>query len=111
MNTPRPKDPINALSRRDQSLIFRLRTQHVPLNNHLNRIKKNHPAKCPLCDYPNETVEHHLLHCENLKDLRRAFLPAQPTIGNSLYSDSEQLRATCNYFRQATRLRAIVQIS
>ena len=111
MSTPRPKDPINALTRRDQSLIFRLRTQHVPLNNHLNRIKKNHPAKCPLCDYPNETVEHHLLHCENLKDLRRTFLPAQPTIGNSLYSDSEQLRATCNFFRQASRLRATAQIS
>ena len=109
MSTPRPKDPINALQRHDQSLIFRLRTKHVPLNNHLNRIKKNHPAHCPLCSFPNETVDHHLLQCEKLKDLRRTFLPAQPSIGNTLYCDSEQLRATCNFFRQASRLRATAQ--
>ena len=109
MSTPKPKDPINALQRHDQSLIFRLRTKHVPLNNHLNRIKKNHPAQCPLCNYPNETVEHHLLQCEQLKDLRRTFLPAQPSIGNTLYCESEQLRATCKFFRQASRLRATAQ--
>ena len=109
MSTIRPKDPINAFQRHDQSLIFRLRTKHVPLNNHLNRIKKNHPAHCPLCSFPNETVDHHLLQCEKLKDLRITFLPAQPSIGNTLYCDSEQLRATCNFFRQASRLRATAQ--
>ena len=109
MSAPKPKDPINTLSRHDQSLIFRLRTQHVPLNNHLNRIKKDHSAQCPLCNYPNETVEHHLLHCTKLNELRRSFLPAQPSIGNTLFSDSEQLRATCNFFRQASRLRAEAQ--
>ena len=111
MSTPKPKDPINALQRHDQSLIFRLRTKHVPLNNHLNRIKKKHPAQCPLCNYPNETVDHHLLQCEQLKDLRRTFLPAQPSIGNTLYCESEQLRATCKFFRQASRLRATAQRS
>ena len=53
MNAPRPKDPINTLKRKEQSLIFRLRTGHVPLNNHLNRIKKNHPSQCPLCGSPS----------------------------------------------------------
>ena len=47
MNAPRPKDPINTLSRDEQALIFRLRTKHVPLNNHLNTIKKDHPSQCP----------------------------------------------------------------
>ena len=109
MNAPRPKDPINTLKRKEQSLIFRLRTGHVPLNSHLNRIKKNHPAQCPLCGSPNETVAHHLLHCENLKDLRRDLLADQPSIRNSLYGDPEQLRATCIYFDQASRPRAAAQ--
>jgi len=63
MNAPKPKDPINTLKRQEQSLIFRLRTGHAPLNNHLHRIKKDHPAQCPLCGFPNETVEHNLLYC------------------------------------------------
>ena len=46
MNAPKPKDPINTLKRKEQSLIFRLRTGHIPLNNHLHRIKKNHPSQC-----------------------------------------------------------------
>ena len=109
MDAPKPKDPINSLKRQEQSLIFRLRTGHIPLNSHLHRIKKNHPAQCPLCGSPNETVEHHLLHCNRLNELRRDFLPAQPSIRNSLYGDSEQLRATCTYFNQASRPRALAQ--
>ena len=109
MDAPKPKDPINTLKRQEQSLIFRLRTGHIPLNSHLHRIKKNHPAQCPLCGSPNETVEHHLLHCNRLNELRRDFLPAQPSIRNSLYGDSEQLRATCTFFNQASRPRALAQ--
>ena len=39
MPTPNKKDPNNTLKREDQVTIFRLRTQHIPLNAHLNRIK------------------------------------------------------------------------
>ena len=109
MNAPRPKDPINTLRRDVQALIFRLRTKHIPLNNHLNRIKKDHPSQCPLCRAPNETVEHHLFDCTQLMGLRRDFLPDQPSIGNTLYCDSEQLRATCKFYRQASCLRAAAQ--
>ena len=109
MNAPRPKDPINTLRRDEQALIFRLRTKHVPLNNHLNRIKKDHSSQCPLCRAPNETVEHHLFDCTQLMGLRGDFLPDQPTIGNTLYCDSEQLRATCKFYRQASCLRAAAQ--
>ena len=33
-----PKDSIKQLNRKHQTTIFRLRTQHIPLNFHLNRI-------------------------------------------------------------------------
>ena len=95
MTSPKRNDPIKNLKRRDQSTIFRLRTGHIQLNGHLSRIKKNHPPQCPLCGYKNETVEHHLIYCNSLKDLREDYLPRRPSISNTLYSDSMQLSNTC----------------
>ncbi|GFS05551.1 ribonuclease H1, partial [Elysia marginata] len=43
MATPNPKDSINSLERRDQVIIFRLRTHHAPVNAHLNRIQPMTP--------------------------------------------------------------------
>ena len=109
MNAPKPNDPVNKLKRGEQSTIFRLRTGHIGLNNHLSRIKKNFPSQCPLCLHPNETVEHHLLQCPELHDLRRQFLPAEPSIFNCLYGCQEQLEKTCKYFYHASSPRATAQ--
>ena len=109
MSAPKPNDPVNKLKRGEQSTIFRLRTGHIGLNNHLSRIKKNFPSQCPLCKHPNETVDHHLLQCPNLHDLRREFLPVQPTISNCLYGCQEQLEKTCKYFYLASGPRATAQ--
>ena len=106
MSKPNPKDLINKLQREEQSIIFRLRTGHVQLNNHLSRIKKDHPASCPLCSNPNETVEHLLFHCTELKDLRDSLLPHNPEIANTLYGTHTQLTHTCSFFRLASGRRA-----
>ena len=63
MNCVKPKDNLNLLRRRDQTSIFRLRSGHLPLNNHLNRIHPEIPPNCLLCDYAYETVEHILFKC------------------------------------------------
>ena len=57
MPKPNKKDPLNKLERKEQSIIFRLRTQHAPLNHHLNRLNPMHEPLCPLCDHAYETVE------------------------------------------------------
>ena len=106
MTCPKIKDPIRNLKRREQCTIFRLRTGHIQLNGHLSRIKKNHPPQCPLCGYKNETVEHHLIYCTSLQDLREDYLPHRPSISNTLYSDSIQLSNTCSYFYLASGRRA-----
>ena len=106
MTNPNPKDPINRLQREEQSTIFRLRTGHVQLNSHLNRIKKDHPATCQLCFYPNETVEHHLFHCPKLQDLRECLLPQNPETANTLYGSYEQLRSTSNFYYKESGRRA-----
>jgi len=73
MPKPNKKDNLNQLNRKQQSIIFRLRTQHVPLNAHLNRFNPMHEPLCPLCDHANETVEHFLLDCQKLQNLRENF--------------------------------------
>ena len=70
MKQVQPKDCIKQLKRKDQTTIFRLRTQHIPLNSHLNRINPEKPPHCVLCDHPYETVEHVLFDCKEVEDLR-----------------------------------------
>ena len=101
---PNPKDPINQLNRRDQCNIFRLRTGHVNLNFHRNRIDPLFAPMCRHCMYPYETVEHHLLHCDRLVELRKNLLPPNPSIENCLYSSANQLRKTSQFHIVASRV-------
>lgn len=109
MSTTKPKDNLKLLNRNDQTTIFRLRTQHVPLNQYLNRINPEHLPLCPLCDHYQESVEHFLLLCPNLKDLRKQLLPPIPSLENTLYSEANQLLNTSKYFNMAMSRRMRVQ--
>ena len=106
MNKTRPNDSIRSLSRKDQVTIFRLRTQHLPLNQHLNRINPEHPPMCPLCNAQFETTQHLLLYCPNLQDLRLQLLPPSPDINNTIYSTTEQLKKTSTFYFMAMSRRA-----
>ena len=110
MTTPTPKDNINSLKRCEQTTIFRLRSQHVPLNSHLKRIGVIANSSCPLCPCPDETVGHHLLQCPALKDLRSLYLPTNPSIENTLYTSSRQLRNTHTFFVMSSGRRAKAQM-
>ena len=109
MKAPKQED-TEKLQRKDQTVIFRLRTQHVPLNFHLNRFNPTIPPLCVLCDYPYETVEHVLFHCKGLQDLREIHLPSLPNIENTLYSSPEQLRRTAYFFHMTCARRAKAQV-
>ena len=52
MTTPRKNDSINTLGRHQQTIIFRLRTHHIQLNSHLNKITADTSTSCPLCQCP-----------------------------------------------------------
>ena len=109
MSGPRPKDSINNLHRREQSIIFQLRTGHICLNNYIHRIKPQHPSACPLCGEPEETVQHHLFNCRELFDLRSRFLPKPHNVNNVLYGTTENLKQTFTYFTKASGRRAEAQ--
>ena len=109
MNMVKPKDSIHALERRYQTAIFRLRTEHIPLNFHLNRMNPEHPPMCLLCDYAYETVHHLLFQCPGLQDLRQKFLPPFPDTDNTLYSSPQQLTQTATFYYMALGRRAKTQ--
>ena len=109
MTAPRKTDNLDSLGRRDQSIIFRLRSQYIALNKHLNRLNPMHEPVCPVCPATHETVTHFLFECPQLSQLRKAFLPPSPNIGNTLYGDTDQLKRTAQYFILANRRRTNVQ--
>ena len=109
MSGPRPKDAVNGLKRHEQSIIFQLRTGHVPLNGYLHRIKPQQSPACPLCNEPEETVNHLLFECRALADLRERFLPKPHNVENLLYSNTHILRQTSTYFSMASGRRAEAQ--
>ena len=109
MNKVNHKDNIQKLKRKDQTTIFRLRTQHIPLNFHLNRINPEKPPHCVLCGHPYETVEHVLLDCKMLHDLRQLHLPSNPTIENTLYCSLAQLERTALFYDMICVRRANAQ--
>lgn len=53
----------NELSRRDNSVLFQLRSGHAPLNVHLHRIKRAESPTCDACDEADETVTHYIYDC------------------------------------------------
>jgi len=74
-----------------------MRTQHIALNTHLHRIGVHTTSACPLCGHPEETIDHHLLYCAPLADLRTKFLPTQLNKENLLYGHQKQLQKPCKY--------------
>ena len=109
MSKPNREDSINFLKRQDQVIIFRLRTTHIQLNAHLSRITDDHNPTCNLCGYKEETVNHFLFDCPPLKEDRNTFLPSNPDLENTLYSNVSQLQQTCKYFHKANKRRTQVR--
>ena len=101
---PNPRDALHQLERKHQCNIFRLRTGHSLLNMHRNRLDPLAPPHCRHCNYPYETVEHHLLYCGRLSMLRRKLLPENPSISNCLYGNKDQLIKTSLFHAQALRV-------
>lgn len=62
---------ITGLNRRQSSIITQLRTDHIPLNRHLFRIKRSDTPSCPHCQgITVETVHHFLFDCPQYRHER-----------------------------------------
>ena len=84
------------LNRREQVMIFRLRTGHNRLNFHMHRLRLVKSPKCP-CGTADQTAEHVLNHCPALHDLRKATWPQPTPLHQKLHGSLTDLRNTVNF--------------
>lgn len=95
---PDLNDSIRYFTKKDQSTISRLRTQHLPSNTIINRICRQHIPECRLCSLPLETVDHNLFECKALADIRNLVLPQRSNTLNSVNSDKQQLEEKYKFY-------------
>jgi len=88
------KDSYYKLTRREQVVMFRLRTGHNRLRHHLyTKFRIGESDTCP-CGTEPMTVQHILGRCPKLAALRRETWPEGTRLQDQLYGDVQQLRKT-----------------
>ena len=91
------KDPYHLLSRQEQVTIFRLRTGHNRMNDHLfHKLRIGESALCP-CKSANQTTEHLLQDCTLHADRRSKCWKEATTVETKLYGSLEDLRCTVTF--------------
>ena len=94
---PQTSDSYHELSRQEQVIIFRLRTQHTRLRQHMYRcFKLVQSPKCQ-CGEADQSVEHILQHCKTHRALRQETWPTPLTLQEKLYCPTDELSRTAQY--------------
>ncbi|XP_062581378.1 uncharacterized protein LOC134243162, partial [Saccostrea cucullata] len=78
--TPQQQDSYHQLARPEQTTIFRLRTGHNRLNQHLHRVMKVIPSPMCPCGKAEQNTEHLLQHCRIHQALRNNTWPTPTTL-------------------------------
>ena len=92
-----PNDPYYSLSRQEQVIIFRLRTNHHRLRSHLfNKFKIGDSDLCP-CGEDSETTEHVLQRCPKHQNARNSIWPVTREMTNKLHGNQEDLQRTTSF--------------
>jgi ribonuclease HI/exonuclease III len=97
-----------SISRNQASILFQLRSGHVPLNTYLHRIKKADSPVCPSCHQYRETVMHYIMRCEAHTEARQVMFSAAGRDARNLgklLSTLELLPHLFRYIRSTERLR------
>ena len=92
-----PSDPIHGMTRSQQTIIFRLRTGHNRLCQHMyKRFKVGDSEICP-CGQAPQNTEHVLQTCSSHRQLRARTWPNHTPLEKKLYGTTEELALTVDY--------------
>ena len=98
-----PTDHYHMLGRREQVIIFRLRTDHNRLAHHLYKtFRIGNSGECP-CGEGQMNAAHILQNCPKFSAERQRYWPTTKTVQEKLYCQLEGLQATAAFI-QATGL-------
>ena len=96
------------ISRNQASVLFQLRSGHVPLNTYLHRIKKADSPTCQSCYEYRETVMHYVMRCETHTPARQAMFNAAGRDARNLgklLSTAELLPHLFRFIKSTERIR------
>ena len=96
-----PADPYYKLSRQEQVIIIRLRTNHNRLKHHLyHKFKIGETDQCP-CGTASQTAKHILQFCPILSTKRKMMWPDPVPETRKLYGALEDLQRTAAFITDA----------
>ena len=94
-------DGYYSLERSEQVLLFRLRTGHNRLNDHMYRILRiGRSVMCP-CNTAPMTSAHVLQECPSYEASRRAIWPQSTPLDTKLYGNLADLRRTVKFIQKS----------
>ena len=110
---------IEQLTRIQSSLLFQLRSNHLPLNSYLHRIGKTPSKRCEQCwrrrrVESTETVTHFLFECPSFERERHvldAKLGRSSRDLKTILSDVDKTRALLSYIGRTRRFKEIGDVS
>jgi len=76
MPSPKYTHLIKPLRQKHASILYQLRTGHIPLAKHLHHIAKADTPRCPCCGQEEETIHHFLFRCSAHREARQAMTRA-----------------------------------
>ena len=85
-----PSDPIHGMTRSQQTIIFRLRTVHNRLRQHMYRRFKVGDSKICPCGHAPQNTEHVLETCSSHRQLRARTWPNHTPLEKKLYDTTER---------------------
>jgi hypothetical protein len=97
-------------TRAQTSLITQLRTAHIPLNQHLYRIKRAPSPLCPACAGAEESIHHFLFDCRAHEHARaglRRKLGRKSKSLRDLLGNQKAMKATLTYVAATKRLYSL----
>ena len=93
-------DPYYMLTKREQVIVFRLRTGHNRLNYHLySKLRIGHTEQCP-CGTGSQTTEHLLQFCPTYEPLRQGIWLDHTPVARKLSGSLRDLRCTATFIEE-----------
>ena len=87
-------DPYYLLPRQEQVVLFRLRTGHNRLRQHMHKRFKVGDTELCSCGHAPENTEHVLQSCILQSHLRTRFWPSETSLDRKLYGTLDDLNCT-----------------
>lgn len=102
---------VKKLRRNQTSLLIQLRSNHIPLNFYLHRIKRVDDADCPHCPGQIEDIRHYLFNCryyarprQNLREKLGRKAASMPY----LFSKSDGVKGLLKYVHETKRFQHLL---